>query len=72
MKPNEYFKIVNEYLDHLNDSEFHQLLVVSGLDKCPLEDEIHESLVVNTVYKKSFTYDTGPSQYNLEAFLKVA
>jgi hypothetical protein len=39
MNIHDYFNEANEKIDNLTDEEFKQLLIDSGIEDCPYEDE---------------------------------
>lgn len=44
MNMNEYFDKLNKALDDTTDEELEELLIKSGIEKCPVEDEEHSIL----------------------------
>lgn len=70
----EYGKIVCDFLDQLNDEEFDNLLLRSGIEKCPIEKTykdyssmLSETISSEEVVKKHLYHKTSSylmSKYN--------
>jgi len=74
MNIHEYGRKVRNYINNLTDEEFYNLLLESGLEKCPYEDgEITTFEFSETItYKKTMLYSTENESSFSEVDLKVA
>lgn len=63
MDVKEYFKTINEYIDNLTDEEFDALLIKSGINQCPYEEEETAYFEINFP-NTEFVYTNKNKIYN--------
>lgn len=51
MDISKYFDEVNKKVDNISDEEFMQLLINSGLDKCPPRKIVKVKSKINKIYR---------------------
>ena len=71
----QYSQKVIKFIDNLTDEEFDQLLINTGIEECPFEDEIMTdtiSMSLKGTYKRLGTYSCDNRSNNFDIDLKVA
>lgn len=73
MNTDEYFERVTNKVNNMSDEEFLNLLKESGLDDCPLRDDIKRTYKIrNKATKENFKYNYNSNERANNFRLKVA